>query len=74
MSDLKTPETLLKAQRKYNNKEEVKERKRQQYIKKRRKEIPFKINKLLEDIDDYTDEELQNLYDKCNFIIQRKPN
>jgi cell division protein FtsB len=70
--ETKTTLKVLNAQRKYDSKEEVKKRKRQQYLKKRRKDIPSKINKLLEDFDDYTEEDLRYLYEHCDFIIKRK--
>lgn len=68
----KTSETRMKAQKRYDAKEEVKQRKRKQYLKKVRKTIPNKINKLLEDFNNYTEEDKQYLYNNCNFIITNK--
>jgi hypothetical protein len=75
-SEHKTDKKLLEAQKKYYAKEEVKERKRLQYLKKKREKYAIKMNKIIEqyyqEIETFTEEEKEHFYQNFCFKITRK--
>lgn len=76
----KTSDSILKAQRKYYKKEEVRQRKREQskkrYMEKKKIQYAIKVNKIIDKYEELTENSKQIFDDNCkyNFTLKNKGN